>query len=132
MALTGAQLSFHASIQSLFCSASSPEPGTGVKDFTLFSSSSTVCFEEHSCGSCQAPFQGEKIQVALFPLSLPNVHIPADTTVVSQEGALAGGHGLCTLAIVTWHWAYNSQGRTNSHGFHWETQQAHFLLMTVC
>lgn len=100
----GAQLSFHASIQSLFCSASSPEPGTGVKDFILFSFSSTVCFEDHSCGSCQAPFQGEKIQVALFPLCLPNVYIPADTRV-SQEGALAGGHGPCTLAIVPWHWA---------------------------
>lgn len=105
MVLAGAQLSFHASIQSFFCSASSPEPGTGVKDFILFSSSHTVCFEEHSCGSCQAPFQGEKIQVALFPLSLPNVHIPADTTTMSQEGALAGGRGLCTLAIVTWRWA---------------------------
>lgn len=104
MALTGAQLSFHASIQSLFCSALSPEPGPVVKDFILFSFSGTICFEEHSCGSCQAPFQGEKIQVALFPLSLPNVYIPADT-VVSQEGAVAGGHGLCSLAIVTWHWA---------------------------
>lgn len=38
-----------------------------------------------------------RIQVALFP------YVPADTRV-SQQGALAGGHGLCTLAIVTWHW----------------------------
>lgn len=104
MALVGAQLSFHASIQGFFCSDSSLKPGAGVKDFILFSFSSTGCFEEHSCGSCQAPFQGEKIQVALFPLSLPNIYIPADTAV-SQEGALAGGHGLCSLAAVPWHWA---------------------------
>lgn len=80
MPLVSARLSFLTSLQHLFCSKASPKPGTAIKDFSLFSFS-LVPFASRNIPVVLARlFSREKdlIQVALLPLSLPKVYIPAD------------------------------------------------------